>query len=183
MGFFSDLTSAVGSLFGGGDTAEDMANKANARADFRSSKAQKLLRADSLATQFGGLQEMFAPQISAMLEAQGLAGQASAYGAQAGLGRAGLGNTGLGSAIGAGLTAGSAFMGNQLRARMLQDLLGQAIQTNQMRGQFIAGAPLMMAPQSGDAERAGRLGGTLLGIGGAFAGGGGSGGGSNTPVQ
>ena len=88
---------------------------------------------------FNELQNMQAPFLNTLLQSQGLAGQQSASALGAGLARQGLGSTGLGATLGAGLRAGSAFQGNQLRARMQQDLLGQALNIQQGRAASIMG--------------------------------------------
>lgn len=95
--------------------------------------ASQMLGADALGAQFRGLQGLASPFLNQMAASQGLQGQAQAGTAMANMSRMGLGGTGLGAALGSGLQAGSAFQGNQLRARMFQDLLGQAQQTQAMR--------------------------------------------------
>lgn len=93
-------------------------------------------------TQFGALQGYAAPAINAMLQGNQLAGQNAAYGAQAGLARAGLGNTGLGASLGGGLLAGAAFQGNQLRSRLLMEMLGMTGNIQAQRAGFLAGTPV-----------------------------------------
>ena len=95
--------------------------------------ASQMLGADAVGAQFRGLQGLASPFLNQMAASQGLQGQAQASSAMANMSRMGLGGTGLGAALGSGLQAGSAFQGNQLRARMFQDLLGQAQQTQGQR--------------------------------------------------
>ena len=96
----------------------------------------------AIRSRFNDFQNMQAPLLNTLLQSQGLAGQQTAGTLQAGLARQGLGSTGLGASLGAGARAGAAFQGNQLRARMMQDLLGQAIGVQQNRASLIAGQPL-----------------------------------------
>ena len=110
---------------------------------------------------FSGLQNLAAPTMNAIMAGQQMAGQQSAYGLQAGLGRAGLGSTGLGASLGAGAMAGAAFQGNQLRARMLQDLLGQTQNIQATQGSFLAGIPYQPVTQN---AFAGALGGAAGGF-------------------
>lgn len=90
---------------------------------------------------FSGLQRLAAPTLNAIMGGQQMAGQQAAYGLQAGLGRAGLGSTGLGASLGQGAMAGAAFQGNQLRARLLQDLLGQTQNIQATQASILGGAP------------------------------------------
>ena len=79
---------------------------------------------------FQGLQQQFNPFVNQLLGQQGLIAQQGANAIGANLGRAGLGNTGLGAALGGGLRSGVALQGSNLRARVGQDILKEAL-TNQ----------------------------------------------------
>lgn len=103
-------------------------------------EAAGFLSPEAIGGQFRGLQGLLQGDINAMVGGQVLAGQGAAQGIQGGLARAGLGNTGLGAALGAGVQAGAAFQGNQLRSRLLADLMGTAATTQAQRGQFLMGA-------------------------------------------
>lgn len=76
---------------------------------------------------FQGLNQPLIGQYNALIGASSLGSQSASRSAIAGLNRAGLGNTGLGAALSAAISRGSAFQGNQLRARLMADLNQQAI--------------------------------------------------------
>jgi len=76
---------------------------------------------------FSGLQGIASPFLNQIAAGVGLQGQAQNNAVLAQMARMGLGGTGIGASLGAGLTAGSAFQGNQVRARIFQDLLQQAM--------------------------------------------------------
>ena len=93
--------------------------------------------AGEVGKQFQGLQGLYGSFFNQMAASQGLQGQAQANSAMANMGRMGLGGTGLGAALGSGLQAGSAFQGNQIRAKMLQELMGQAQNTQSMKANMM----------------------------------------------
>lgn len=114
--------------------------------------------------QFQGLQGLASPFLNQIMAGQDLAGQQAAQSAQAGLARAGLGSTGLGASLGAGLRAGAAFQGNQLRARMLMDLLGMTQNIQAQRGSFLAGVPIQPVTQNAFSGALGGAGGALTAL-------------------
>lgn len=151
-----------------GDTQEDLVRKGNQQRMAQAEKGQQMLSAESLAEQFRGLQDILGPSLNQISLGNLLAAQTAAGGMQAGLRRMGLGNTGLGMALGGGLQAGATFQTNQLRARMLQDLLNSAIQTNTARGSFMAGVPIQVPEMSGHAENFQRVGQAIEIVGGMY---------------
>lgn len=88
--------------------------------------ATKLLNPSAIQSTFQGLMQGQAGFLNSLAQRQGLLGQTSANSAIAGMSRAGFGQSGVGQALGAGLQQGAAFQGNQLRARIQQDLYNQA---------------------------------------------------------
>ena len=91
-------------------------------------------------------QQQMAPTFNVLGQQASLQGQQAAQGLQAGLGRLGLGATGLGASLGSGIQAGAAFQANALRARMMQDLFGEAINTQMGRASLAAGMPIPQMP-------------------------------------
>ena len=134
--------SVLGGFLGGNSQAK-ASREANRLADRRAREATGFLTADSIGSQFSGLQSLFGGQIAGLIASQGLAGQIAGQSARAGLGRAGLGSTGLGTALSAGFGAGAAFQGGQLRARILSELLSQAIQTRAQQASVLSGTPVV----------------------------------------
>ncbi len=113
---------------------------------------------------FNELQTTQAPLLNQLLAGQDLAGQQTASALRAGLARQGLGGTGLGTAMGAGARAGAAFGGNMLRARMLQDLLQQAIGVRGMQAQVLSGVAANPGMPTTQTALTGALGGLGSGI-------------------
>lgn len=159
---------AIGNFLGG-DTQEDMVKEGNRQRLAQADRADKRLKAlDGIQEQFLGLQQLMNPAMAGILQGNMLAANTAAGGLRAGLNRAGLGNTGLGMSLGAGLQAGATFQTNQLRYRMLQDLLNSAIQTNTARGSFMAGVPIQVPEMSGHAENFQRVGQAIEIVGGMY---------------
>ena len=104
-------------------------------------RAQGFLNPDAIRQQFEGLQGIFAPQFNQFANEQQLINQSQGNAVRSQFARAGLGNTGLGAGVLGGLQAGQAFQQQSLRARLNQDLLGQAIGTQQARAGIIGGQP------------------------------------------
>ena len=133
--------------------------------------AMGMLSPGAIGSQFQGLQQQASPFLNQMLASQSLQGQMQANSAMANLGRAGLGSTGLGAALGSGLQAGSAFQGNQLRARLFSDLFNQAQNTQLQKANIFTGTQMGGANTfAGFADTLSNLSGTL-GFAGSLAGG------------
>ena len=156
----------------GGKTQEDLVKETNRTSLNQADRADKRLKAlDGIQEQFLGLGQLMGPTLQSIFAGNAMIGRNAATGIQAGLNRAGFGNTGLGSVLGQGALAGANFQNNQLRARMMQDLLGSAIQTNTARGSFMAGIPIQTPSMSSGTEYMQRAG-SVLQILGAMSGGG-----------
>lgn len=159
------IGAAVGGLLGGvgGWLGGNSQKKANEEAYRIRRKAIDLLDpwSPAFTGAFSGLQNLAAPTLNAIMAGQGMAGQQAAYGLQAGLGRAGLGSTGLGASLGAGAMAGAAFQGNQLRARLLQDLLSQTQNIQATQAGILGGTPTQPVTQNAFTGALGGAGGAL----------------------
>lgn len=89
------------------------------------------LETPAIQSAFAGLQGIAAPTINALIQGQTLGADVASQSQAAQLGRMGLGN--LAPVLGQGLRAGGVFQGNQLRARIFQDLLSEALGLQQAK--------------------------------------------------
>ena len=117
------------------------------------------LGASAINSQFAGLQQSFNPILAQMAQGAAVGANMDTQSLQANLARQGLGGTGLGAALGAGLRSGATFQTNQLRAKLLSDLFGAAVQTQGQRAQsFLTTAGQLQAEPSGFQQTAGVIG-------------------------
>lgn len=98
----------------------------NDKIDVYQRKALGELGTDNINRIFGGLQQSFNPMLAQMAQGAQVGANMDTQGIQANLARQGLGGTGLGVALGGGLRSGANFQTNQLRAKLMSDLFGQA---------------------------------------------------------
>ena len=121
-------------------------------------QAQQALGAGAIGQQFQGFQSQFNPIIAQMAQGAAVGANMDTQSLQAGLARQGLGGTGLGAALGAGLRSGATFQTNQLRAKLLADLFGQAVGTQTSKAQgFLTTAGQIQAAPSGFQQTMGVL--------------------------
>ena len=98
----------------------------NDKIDVYQRKALGELGTDNINRIFGGLQQSFNPMLAQMAQGAQVGANMDTQSMQANLARQGLGGTGLGMALGGGLRSGANFQTNQLRAKLMSDLFGQA---------------------------------------------------------
>jgi hypothetical protein len=123
---------------------------ANRQRDLLGRKAQEQLSSTAIGGQFQGFQRQFNPIMAQMAQGAAVGANMDTQALQAGLARQGLGGTGLGAALGSGLRSGATFQTNQLRAKLLSDLFGAAVQTNVRKaGTFMQSAGMVQAEPSG----------------------------------
>ncbi len=113
-------------------------------------QAQQALGSQAIGEQFRGFQSQFNPILAQMAQGAQVGANMDTQSLQANLARQGLGGTGLGAALGSGLRSGATFQTNQLRAKLLSDLFGQAVGTQTSRAQgFLTTAGQLQAAPSG----------------------------------
>ena len=98
----------------------------NDKIDLYQRKALGELGTGNISRIFSGLQQNFSPMLAQMAQGAQVGANMDTQSMQANLARQGLGGTGLGVALGGGLRSGANFQTNQLRAKLLADLFGQA---------------------------------------------------------
>jgi len=134
---------AIGGLF------DDGAEEANRQRIRLAQVASKELNADTINAQFGTMARGFSPIMAQMAQGAAVGANMDTQGLQANLARQGLGGTGLGAALGGGLRSGATFQTNQLRARLLSDLYGSAVQTQAAKAGIWAGVQVGQEPSAG----------------------------------
>ena len=110
----------------------------------------RLLSNEALTKRYQGLTELANPAIQSLLTQSGLIGQTQAGGVRANLARGGFGGT-FAEDLATGFQTGAAYQAQELRARILQDLVQQSIGVQQGLSQGFVQAstnvPMQQKPQ------------------------------------